>query len=1245
MAGSNGSVSFAGYSSGSANGLLIRVLEPVLFGDVITITDGGADGLNGGKPASWTWTADRDVPAGTILSVEGLAAGEAPSGEADAETTGSIGGSRSSLGSSTNPDLFDEAAANAFIDPSIDSASSPAGPPPLARVAALSDAGGSGGESRRSEAATTSFLAAPDLTANSAPAEPRMLAARSVGEGPSAASSAPVFSDGDDTLTNAELLTGGVSMLGGNDTLVNGSTIIGLDGVAIDMGSGDDRVTLLEDSQHFGEIRLGTGDDRLTATEIGQDLVVNAGAGNDTVLAGAGDDLLRGGDGDDLLDGGEGDDALEGGSGNDRLIGGLGDDFLFGGAGDDMLAGGQGNDLLDGGEDIDTADYSAESDGVTVDLGAGRANGDSIGRDTLTSVENVIGGSGNDVLTGNALANVLDGGAGNDRIVAGAGDTVLGGIGDDIIEVVAGTGAAAGVDGGTGRDTIELTGTGTGSLTAATGVERLEVKSGSWSVAGSAAYDEIAIRNGATVTSGLVIDNNDRLGIDIGGTLAVATNAVTWAGGGNAVLTNAGLISVEGAGRLLQTSASASGSLTIDNLAGGVLRGALNPSQAGTATASITLNNTGLIEANGRVIDFRSFDANGANGVVNNLVGGIIRQTGTDTDVIRPGQDGVVNNAGTITTDPAFVGGGDLIDFQNDTGGSVNNLATGLMEASRHVVTGDRAVTVFNAGSMIARNGSAVNIDNDGTEAEIVRIANTGTMQGRSAGLANSDGDAIDIDGLLFLSNSGIVEGLGASGANNGEPNVSEGIAMGGGTIVNNASGRIYGYGRGIQVDNSGNANALGATLIVNDGVIQGDGNGPENVTPEAAAAFDLRGNEAINLIGDYADEIINTSGGRIVGGVAMGGGNDKLGNSGLITATGGSAVDMGAGDDSVNLFVGATVVGKIQLGAGNDLVTSTAASGFDIEGGEGDDQIYLGSGADFVLGGVGNDAVYTGAGDDTIDGGDGDDRLFGEAGNDTIRGGAGNDVIDGGDGGDNILGGAGDDTIRASAGRDTIDGGDGFDTLDLTVATGPVLIDVPGGRISGGGIEIASFTSIENLLFGDGDNIVTGGNGDDAFDGGAGNDTLNGGAGDDLIAGGLGNDAVNGGSGDDELDGGAGNDGLTGGSGDDVLFGAAGHDTLSGGSGDDWLEGGTGDDHLTGGSGTDTFHFATGFGRDMISDFGASDRDIISFEGLFADFDDVMAFSTQVGGDVVIEIDAQTSLTLRDASLLTLGADDFRFA
>src|SRR5262249_58364683 len=52
--------------------------------------------------------------------------------------------------------------------------------------------------------------------------------------------------------------------------------------------------------------------------------------------------------------------------------------------------------------------------------------------DTLSSIENVTGGSGNDTIAGSAVANILIGGAGNDRLTGGAGnDSLTGGAGSD----------------------------------------------------------------------------------------------------------------------------------------------------------------------------------------------------------------------------------------------------------------------------------------------------------------------------------------------------------------------------------------------------------------------------------------------------------------------------------------------------------------------------------------------------------------------------------------------------------------------------------------------------------------------------------------------------------------------------------------------------------------------------------------------------------------------------------------------
>ena len=86
---------------------------------------------------------------------------------------------------------------------------------------------------------------------------------------------------------------------------------------------------------------------------------------------------------------------MYGGNGADSLIGGLGNDELYGDAGSDTLLGGDGNDLL------------VDRDGAESD------------------------------------ANLLDGGAGNDTLraegyyynaVYGTGDTLLGGLGDDVLD-------------------------------------------------------------------------------------------------------------------------------------------------------------------------------------------------------------------------------------------------------------------------------------------------------------------------------------------------------------------------------------------------------------------------------------------------------------------------------------------------------------------------------------------------------------------------------------------------------------------------------------------------------------------------------------------------------------------------------------------------------------------------------------------------------------------------------------------
>jgi serralysin len=132
-----------------------------------------------------------------------------------------------------------------------------------------------------------------------------------------------------------------------------------------------------------------------------------------------------------------------GGSGNDTIIGNAvanvltgngGADAITGAAGDDMLSGGAGGDSLDGGDGVDTASYETAAAGVVASLAAPGGNTGEAAGDTYGGVENLIGSTFNDTLTGDGGANRILGGAGDDNVNGGAGDDILrGGAGADAI--------------------------------------------------------------------------------------------------------------------------------------------------------------------------------------------------------------------------------------------------------------------------------------------------------------------------------------------------------------------------------------------------------------------------------------------------------------------------------------------------------------------------------------------------------------------------------------------------------------------------------------------------------------------------------------------------------------------------------------------------------------------------------------------------------------------------------------------
>jgi hypothetical protein len=182
------------------------------------------------------------------------------------------------------------------------------------------------------------------------------------------------------------------------------------------LGSGNDRLTVARKLPYLVVGEGGRGADRLTAGRGAARFA--GGAGNDRLTGSGRSDQLNGDAGADRIDGRGGDDSIGGGSGADRASGGDGDDVLSAADGQALAA----DDRLNGGDGSDVATYRIRTTPVNATPAGGGMAGEA---DVFTDIEGVIGGRGDDVLTGDDGRNEFTGGDGHDRVDARGGDDLI----------------------------------------------------------------------------------------------------------------------------------------------------------------------------------------------------------------------------------------------------------------------------------------------------------------------------------------------------------------------------------------------------------------------------------------------------------------------------------------------------------------------------------------------------------------------------------------------------------------------------------------------------------------------------------------------------------------------------------------------------------------------------------------------------------------------------------------------------
>ena len=769
----------------------------------------------------------------------------------------------------------------------------------------------------------------------------------------------------------------------------------------------------------------------------------------------ANDDILNGGDGADTISGRAGSDWLNGGAGDDRLEGGLGDDRyvvhdagdvivelfdegwdyivayvayfalpdnvenmfaapghagfhgvgnglfnqIFGDIGNDILDGGAGGDILagDAGDDTFLIDHVNDSAVEYADKGYDTAIVSGLGGYTLPAhVEKLVfNGATAFSAKGNALANDITTGAGNDQLDGGTGTDILrGGGGNDVYTLEDGNDVVV-EKAGEGTDTVR-TGFSGAYFYLANNVENLV-----YTGAGTAQFLGV----------GNALDNRIEAG---------AGNDVLYGGPGNDTLVGLGgndIYWVEDSGdtvieaadggddRVQTTAASYVLPDNVETLVGAVAN--VNFNLVGNAGTNWLYGNNGNDILNGgggndRMIGGAGDDhyiMDSVHDVADELAGG-----GYDTvHVMAASSHTLGANLEKLVSHGywSFFAFGNALDNALVTGEGDDRLDGGLGADTMTGKAGDDIYTIDNAGDTV------VEAAGEGTDTLRLKIG-TYTMPLHVENIV-LDGPSIALD----VTGNGLANRIEGGFAN-------DRIDGGGGadTMIGDFGDDVY------IVDDAG------------DQVVEHGGGGTDEIRTSLGARYDYA---AMYTLPENVEKLTGTaSGGQGVFGnslhniVAMGAGADLI----AMNQGGNDTVNGGGGDDYVYYGNTLNAMDTNDGGAGFDtlgllgsttllfhgaMMTNFEKLAVYSSGGEGaepnsynitlsDANVAAGKNLMVVAQSLGTNETLTfdgsaersgsynvrgGKGEDMITGGGGADLIWGNLGADELRGGAGNDVFE----------------------------------------------------------------------------------------------------------------------------------------------------------------------------------------------------------------------------------------------------------